>query len=287
MLPEVSRRLRLVLVLLLSVGYVAWHGHSTVAFAKGGDSGGGDDDDDDDSGGKGGGDDDKGGGGGGDDDDEETDKDQPPVTAGGLYTIKTYPVRELTRPLTMTQKITQLKASLGTDLSAKGAFTSGGLSLEGVYGFSDNFTLIGGFTNAYNMKQFSVYAGFEGALAYDTVDIRLAANLHRFAIARLCGQDSGLDVCVGVDPTLPDGHFDASGIQFSIDLGFPVRYAFTPEIAIVALQTLISIDFNGSQRGTDDQRKASTMAGHPLLCSAIGTMMDGTAIAADPTACVE
>src|SRR6266700_1033040 len=91
MLPEVSRRLRLVLVLLLSVGYVAWHGHSTVAFAKGGDGGGGDDDDDD------------------------GDKDQPPVTAGGLFTIKTYPVRELSRPLTMTQKMTQVRVGVGTD----------------------------------------------------------------------------------------------------------------------------------------------------------------------------
>src|ERR1041385_6308799 len=147
MLPEVSRRLRLVLVLLLSVGYVAYHGHVTSAYATGG---GGDDDGDDDAARGGGGD--KGGGDKGDDDDDDDgDKDQPPVTAGGLYTIKTYPVRELTRPLTMTQKITQLKVSLGTDLSAKGAFGSGGLSLEALYGVKDNFTGIGGFTNAYHI----------------------------------------------------------------------------------------------------------------------------------------
>ena len=31
---------------------------------------------------------------GGDEDEEEVDKTQPPVTAGGLYNIKTYPVGE-------------------------------------------------------------------------------------------------------------------------------------------------------------------------------------------------
>jgi hypothetical protein len=283
MLPEVSRRLRLVLVLLLSVGYVAYHGHVTSAYAKGG--GGDDDGDDDDDGGGG----DKGGGDKGDDDDDDDgDKDQPPVTSGGLYTIKTYPVRELTRPLTMTQKITQLKVSLGTDLSAKGAFGSGGLSLEALYGARDNFTVIGGFTNAYNMKQFSVYGGFEAALAYDVVDFRVAANLHRFAQPRLCGEVSSDPNCAGgVDPTLPSGQFTASGMQFSIDLGFPFRYSFTPEIAIVALQTLISIDFNGAQRGTDADIDNATKANHPLLCATPDPAMDGANIAAHAAACVE
>ena len=43
---------------------------------------------------------------------------------------------------------------------------------------------------------------------------------------------------------LPNGNFEAGGTKFSIDLGFPFRYAIRPEVAIVALQTLISIDFN-------------------------------------------
>jgi len=265
------------------VGYVAYHGHITSAYAKGGGGGGDDDgDDDDDGGGKGGGED-KGGGGGEEDDDDDGDKDQPPVTSGGLYTIKTYPVRELTRPLTMTQKITQLKVSLGTDLSAKGAFGTGGLSLEAVHGIKDNFMLLGGFTNAYNMKQFSVYAGFEGALAYDVVDIRLAANLHRFAIPHFC-VDEMIGTCSSDTAALPNGNFSAGGVQFSLDLGFPIRYAFTPEIAIVALQTLISIDFNGSQRG--DPSTATSM-GKPAYCSGVGTDMSGNAVTADPANCIE
>jgi len=213
-----------------------------------------DDEEEDDGGG------DEGAGKAGDDEDgEEEDedaKDQPPVTSGGLFTMKTYPVREISRPLTMTQKLVQARVSLGTDISAKGAFETGGLSVETVYGYSDNFMIIGGLTNAYNFKQFGFYAGFEGSLAYDIVDIRVAANLHRNAIAQyafFCNPPATPNempingTCVNTDATikaLPSGEYDKGGTKFSIDLGFPFRYAIKPEIAIVALYTLMSIDFN-------------------------------------------
>jgi hypothetical protein len=210
-------------------------------------------------------------GGKGDEDSEETEededaKDQPPVTSGGLFTLKTYPVREISRPLTMTQNITQVRASIGTDISAKGAFETGGLSLEAIHGYKDNFSIIGGFTNAYNMRQFSAYVGFEGSLAYDLVDFRLAANIHRNAIPNY--QNFCTPVATGdpiesrgmplADPArclagadvasivnLPNGDYNAGDMQFSLDIGFPFRYAIKPEIAIIALQTLMSIDFNG------------------------------------------
>jgi len=254
-LPTLSRGLRLALVLATSVGYVAWHGHHHAAFARSSDDDDGDEDEGDDS--DDGGDDEGDGDGDGEgDDDEEVDADQPAVTSGGLFTMRSYPVREISRPLTMTQKIAQMRLALGTDISAKGAFGTFGLNLEGVYGMKDNFSLIGGFTNAYNMKQFGVYFGFEGALAYDLVDIRLAANLHRNAItkyAEFCNppatpnempvggacQNAGAAI-----QSLPSGEYDAGGTKFSVDLGFPFRYAIKPEIAIVALQTLMSIDFN-------------------------------------------
>jgi hypothetical protein len=251
MLPSFSRGLRLALVLALSVGYVAWHGHSQPAFAKGG--GGGDEE-------EGGGDDD-----GGDDDagakttDEEgteEDKDQPPVTAGGLFTMSTYPVNEILRPLTMTEHITQVRLGVGTDISSKGAFDSAGVSLEVQHGLTDNFTLIGGLTSAYNFKQFGVYAGFEGALAYDLLDIRVAANVHKNAIPVyqvFCNPPATPNempvggACQNTSATqdnLPSGKYDGGDIRFSLDLGFPFRYAIKPEIAIIALQTLMSIDFN-------------------------------------------
>ncbi len=131
----------------------------------------------------GGGDDDAGGG---DDDDdaggEDATKTQPPVTAGGNFTLNSYPIAENKRPLTMTKGIGQLRLGLGTDLSAKGAFGSVGVSLEGQYGYTDNFTLIGGLTDAYDFHQFEFYAGFEGALVYDLLDIRVAADVHRNAL---------------------------------------------------------------------------------------------------------
>ncbi len=256
MLPKLSRGLRLALMLTLSVGYVGWHGHHHSAFAK---SGG---DDDDDSGGDDA--DEKGGEDKGDDDngDDEVDKDQPKVTAGGLFTLKSYPVSEIERPLTLTEGITQLRLSLGTDLSAKGAFGTFGANLEGQYGLTDNFTVIGGLTDAYNFKQFGVYAGFEAALAYDLIDIRLAANVHRSALPNyqnFCSPVTAGDPMNPSDPTqcpsagaelvnLPDGTYSAGNTKFSLDLGFPFRYAFKPQIAIIALQTLISIDFNSARR---------------------------------------
>jgi len=250
---------RLLFVLALSLAYVGWHTSNAFAKPKGGDD---DDDSGDDSG-----DSDKGDSEGGDDDDNASDdKDQPPVTAGGLFTLNTYPVNELKRPLTLSKGIIQLRAGLGTDLSAKGAFNSFGLNIEGAYGYSDNFMLIGGITDAYNFKQFGFYFGFEGALAYDLLDIRIAANVHRNAVPiygnfcdppaypgeKTAGDGMCHDAMDGSGPvnttqtvdTLPSGTFQAGGTQFSVDIGFPLRYAIVPQFAVVALQTLMSIDFN-------------------------------------------
>jgi hypothetical protein len=260
---SLSRKLQLLLALLLSLGYAA----STAAPAWADDDEEEEEEDDE-------------GGDGEEGESEEEDKDQPPVTAGGLYTLKTYPVREITRPLSMTQQIAQLRLGLGTDISAKGAFESFGVSLEGIYGVKDNFALIGGFTNAYNFKQFGAYFGFEAALAYDLVNFRMAANLHRFAIPYYCGNDPNAPTTCGPDDTsLPSGNYRAGGTQFSIDIGFPFRYAIRPEIAIVALQTLMSIDFNGSVRGNPDMRAANL----PAYCSGISS--DG--MLADSANCIE
>jgi hypothetical protein len=287
MLRPLSRAL---LIAALSLGYVALHGHWNDAFAKkhGGDDDGGDDSgDSDDSGGDdsdSGGGDDSGGGGGDCDDDScgDDDKDQPPVTAGGLFTMQSYPVNEISRPLTMTKGIMQLRAGLGTDLSAKGAFNTFGVNLEGIYGYTDNVSLIGGITDAYNFKQFGVYFGFEGALAYDVVDFRIAANVHRNAIPEFqnfCQPVSSADPVDPQDPAtcgtanggpatpmaslvnLPDGNYSAGGTKFSIDIGLPFRYAIKPQIAIVALQTLMSIDFNAVSKDHVISSQGTTMSG--------------------------
>lgn len=244
MLPSFSRGLRLALVLALGAGFVAWQGHGHRAFAAGDDDEEADDGSDD------------GGKDVPDDTEDPDDKDQPPITAGGLFTMSTYPVRELFRPLTMTENIAQVRVGLGTDISAKGAFSTGGLSVEGQYGYTDNFTVIAGLTDAYNFKQYGFYAGFEGALIYDLLDIRLAANIHRNAIPdykTFCNPPMSPNempvngMCsnsMATQDVLPSGDYTAGGTKFSLDIGFPFRYAIKPEIAIVALQTLMSIDFN-------------------------------------------
>lgn len=232
MLPSLSGVLRLALMVSLGAGVVAFEGTRQLAYAQ-------DDEEEDDGGGDDGGDDD-GGGGGGEDDDQD-DKDQPPITAGGLYTMKTFPIRENERPLTITQKITQLRLALGTDVSNKGAFESAGLNLEGLHGYADNFMLLGGFTSAYNVNQFNVYGGFEGALAYDFIDIRLLGRISRTAIPIL--EPVMVD---GQTVMLPSGKYDPGQTKFAMDIGFPFRYVARPEIAIVALQSVMSVDFNAT-----------------------------------------
>lgn len=250
MLPSFSRGLRLALTLALAAGYVAWHGHGHAAYAKPSSDDDESSEDDDDDKGK-----DKGGE---EEEAPEEDKDQPPVTSGGLFTMATYPVRELFRPLTLTQGITQVRIGVGTDISDKGAFDSAGVSLEGQYGYKDNFTIIGGLTSAYNFKQFGLYAGFEASLLYDLLDIRVAANVHRNAIPNYSNFCSPTAMTDRVEPMFPsecgtamavlvnkpNGKYDAANTKFSIDVGFPFRYAIKPEIAIIALHTLMSIDLN-------------------------------------------
>ncbi len=227
MLPSLSGVLRLALVVSLGAGIVAtWDtfGQRQLAHAQS--------EDEDD---EGGGDDDEGGSkdeGEDDPDEQEDPKDQPAITAGGLYVMKTFPIRENERPLTITQKITQLRLGVGTDVSNKGAFESAGVTLEGLHGYSDNFMLIGGFTSAYNVKQFAVYGGFEGALAYDLIDIRLAGRISRTAF--------------NASTTMDEVNYKAGDTKLAADIGFPFRYVARPEIAIVALQTVMSIDFNAT-----------------------------------------
>src|SRR5262245_23803395 len=85
------------LVRLLTLGAVAV---PLVAYVKVPVAHAQDDDDDDSAGG------DEGGEGGDEGEEEEAvDPDQPAVTAGGLYTIATYPQSEVERPLSITQKI--------------------------------------------------------------------------------------------------------------------------------------------------------------------------------------
>ncbi len=225
---SIRRVLQRALLCGLASAVVAAPAIHSNAYAKGDDDE--DSEDSDSDSGDEEGDDSDGGEGGDEDDEESVDKDQPPVTAGGLYNINTYPVAELQRPLTMTQGILQMRAGLGVDVSAQTAFESVGHVLDFRYGVQDNFMLLGGFNSAYNFTGIEAFVGMEASLAYNFIDFRATFR---------GGRDSSLDVNDPMNPKRVGGGFRAH-----VDVGFPFRYVAKKEVAIVALDTLMTIDFD-------------------------------------------
>lgn len=179
-----------------------------------------DEDEDEDS------DDDEGGDDGGDAEEEEEDEGQPPITAGGLYVLSTYPQGEIQRPLTMTMGITELKAGVGFDISNKTAFETFGGSLDGRYGLQDHVELQAGFKGLDNFRNFTAYAAFEGAIVYDLIDFRAGLQL---ATAK-----------VG----------ETRNTEFGVTIGFPFRYAPKPQVAVVALETAFEVQFDSKPDAT-------------------------------------
>lgn len=227
-----TRQLRLALVIIASLsaglfpllGPLAQGFGPRLAWAD-------DDDDDDDEG-----DDDDSGDddddGGGDDEEEEVDEDQPPITAGGLYTIKTYPQGEIQRPLTMTEGITEMKLGVGFDISNKTAFETFGISGDVRYGLKDNVELRAGFSGIKNFKGWGAYAAFEGSIVYDLVDFRAGFSI-----------DNVLPTPVG--GVQPEGTVSAS-----IPIGIPFRYAPKEQVAVTAFETLFSFQFDSKPDAT-------------------------------------
>jgi len=179
-----------------------------------------DDEDEEDSGDDEEGDDEEGGG---EDEDEEVDEDQPPITAGGLYTLKTYPQGAIARPLTMTKGITELKGGVGFDISNETAFETVGVSADIRHGLQDNVELRAGFKGIKNFDLWSAYAAFEGSIVYDLVDFRIGLDL-----AKTAGATTS----------------DESSVGVSIPIGFPFRYAPKEQVAVTALETAFSIQFD-------------------------------------------
>jgi len=200
-------RLRLALILgLVSVSTVLPTLQSS-AWAQDDD----DDDDDDD------------GGGGDDDDDDGEDADQPPATAGGLFTKKNYPVAELERPLTVIGGMTEVRGGIDIDVGKDTAFEVWRAKLDGRYGVKDFLELQAGINwlltgEVASGSVFSLYAGFESAIAFDLVDFRAAIEL----------------------PLDPEFKFDMS-------FGFPFRYKPKPNVAIIALDKIMTIHTDGAK----------------------------------------
>ena len=164
---------------------------------------------------------------GDDDDDDDGGEDeeeyQPPVTAGGMYTKKTYPLAELERPLTLTGGMMEVRAGVDIDVSDKGAFETWQAKLDGRYGLKDYLELQAGAIIGITAPKgvdlpTSIQAGMESAIAYDLVDFRASAHLV-------------------VDPE----------VAFDLSFGFPFRYKPKPQVAIIALDKVMTIHTNGDK----------------------------------------
>jgi hypothetical protein len=217
-----------------------------------GDDDGGDDGDDGDDEDEGGGDDDL------EDDDEdegeggEEDEDQPPVTAGGLYTKKTYPVGETLRPLTLNKGMFELKAGFNMDLNALHAFETWRLPIEARFGLADHVELQAGVDvmlikndedksgyeetgepvlPSFDDVVFSL--GVEGALYYNVVDFRVALEVPINPGAEGGDPDPDLEFGDGLDPP--------SAADIAIVVGVPFRIVPRKQFAIFALNKIFTV----------------------------------------------
>jgi hypothetical protein len=215
MLRDLSTTFRLSLALVLGSAAALY---PVLAFSPAwADDDDEDEDDDEDDG-------DDGGGGDSEEEEEEeeADPDQPPITAGGLYTLKTYPQGEIQRPLTLSMGLQEMRAGIGFDISNKTAFESFGLSFDYRYGYQDNVELQAGFKGINNFKSISGYAAFEGSIVYDLVDFR-----------------TGIQFAYAADTTV-----------VGVPIGFPFRYAPKEQVAVTALETAFEIQFDSKPDAT-------------------------------------
>jgi hypothetical protein len=171
---------------------------------------------------------------------EEEDGDpQPPVTAGGMFTKKTYPVAELDRPLTVIQGMFEMRGGIDIDVSDQTAFEVFRFRADARYGLADHvelqaladFLLSGDRVTGTSVGLLGV--GIEGALYYDLVHARVAGAL------TFSGVDS--------DPADADPTADGTDTGFDMILGLPFRYRIKPEIALIALDEIMTIHFAGGK----------------------------------------
>lgn len=161
-------------------------------------------------------------------DEDEEDPDQPPVTAGGLYTIETYPRTESQRPLSMTKDLVEFKLGVGVDATNQNAFRSAGAVGDVRYGLQDNIELRAGFWGIKNFSAWQADVSFEGSIIYELVDLRVGLRVARTADTTTIEKGAS---------TVVDGELTAS-----IPIGVPFRYSPRAQVAVTALETLFAID---------------------------------------------
>lgn len=175
------------------------------------------------------------------DEEDEEDGSQPPVTAGGMFTKKTYPIAELERPLTITKGILEVRGGIDIDVSAETAFETWRFKLDGRYGLQDHVELQAAFATLLTGDAglgtagtlFS--AGIEGGIVYDLVHFRALVELPLLTVVD--------DAAAGTTKT---------EAKFDLAFGFPFRYKPKPKVAIIALDKLMTIH-------TDDRKPDLTV----------------------------
>jgi hypothetical protein len=156
------------------------------------------------------------------------DPNQPKATAGGVYSLATYPLSEVERTLILPQGVAEVRADIGIDMSKGQTFETWTLRLFGRYALSDTFELQAGVSQLQFIvpdeadNAVALFAGVELALAYDLIDLR-----------------AGVEI-----PVAPD-------FLFNIVVGLPVKFRISPKIAIVALEKIITIHTSSPVEGAD------------------------------------
>lgn len=146
-----------------------------------------------------------------------------------MFTKKTYPTEEIMRTLMVIGGMTEVRGGLDFDVSEGTAFDNWRFQIDGRYGLKDHLELqVGADLQLLGDPQqidgvaisprHLLYAGIETGISFETVDFRL----------------------LGAIPINDDG------ASFDIILGFPFRYRFNDKIAIIALDKLLTIHFNGN-----------------------------------------
>lgn len=179
----------------------------------------------------------------------EADPDQPEVTAGGLFTKKTYPIGENLRPLTLNKGMFEVKGGFNMDMNALHAFETWRLPIEARYGLADHVELLAGvdFLLVKNEEDKASYLatgqpllpsfddavltlGLESALYYNVVDFRIALEVPINPDAEGGEPNEAID---GLDPP--------SSVDVGIVVGVPFRIVPKKQLAIVALDKIFTV----------------------------------------------
>ncbi len=150
-------------------------------------------------------------------DEEESKEEQPPVTAGGLYRKDNYPLAALDRPMLMARGLMEARIELETDVSENVALENWFNKVGMRYGVTDSLEVFG---SVYSLLAGEAPVGGIGSVGvetgvyHDIVNFRTSLDL----TFRKCCATRWV-------------------------VGLPIRYRPKKEVAIIALDKILTIHF--------------------------------------------